>query len=136
MGEDYETKQFNEDSLLIWQKKSSACYLVLRQTWKESWFLLFDMEAVLGEGAAKQSFVFPYHLLALMKSQGTLYYQFDPTVAYETVYSKQDFLAFYRRLGQYRSAETTDGFQIMRAHGLSSKTSTRDCGTITFRIEG
>ena len=63
------------------------------------------MEARLGVGATEQTFVFPYHLIALMESQGTLYFRFDPGVLYETAYSKQEFLNFYRRLGQYTVTE-------------------------------
>lgn len=139
LGEDYEVKQFGADSLLIWQKKLPACYLILRQTNASTDsccnFLLFDMQAVLGEREASQSFVFPYHLISLMQSQGTIYYRFDPAVSYETQYTKQDFLDFYRRLGQYTVAETKDGFQIMRAHGLSSsrKQQGRDAVTIPDR---
>lgn len=124
LGAGYETERFGGDSLLIWRKSPMACYLIQRQTGAKAGsrcnFLLFDMEARLGVGAAEQSFVFPYHLITLMESQGTLYFHFDPGVPYETAYSKQEFLNFYRRLGQYTVTETRDGFQIMRGKGSAS----------------
>ena len=117
-------KRFGGDSLLIWRTLPAACYLIQRQTGEKAGsrcnFLLFDMEARLGVGATEQTFVFPYHLIALMESQGTLYFRFDPGVLYETAYSKQEFLNFYRRLGQYTVTETWDGFQIMRGKGSVS----------------
>lgn len=124
LGEGYEAKRFGGDSLLIWRTLPAACYLIQRQTGEKAGsrcnFLLFDMEARLGVGATEQTFVFPYHLIALMESQGTLYFRFDPGVLYETAYSKQEFLNFYRRLGQYTVTETWDGFQIMRGKGSVS----------------
>lgn len=124
LGEGYEAERFGGDSLLIWRTSPAACYLIQRQTGEKAGsrcnFLLFDMEARLGVGATEQTFVFPYHLIALMESQGTLYFRFDPGVLYETAYSKQEFLNFYRRLGQYTVTETWDGFQIMRGKGSVS----------------
>ena len=124
LGEGYEAERFGGDSLLIWRKSPTACYLIQRQTGEKAGsrcnFLLFDMEARLGVGAAEQTFVFPYHLIALMESQGTLYFRFDPGMPYETAYSKQEFLNFYRRLGQYTVTETQDGFQIMHGKGSVS----------------
>lgn len=140
LGADYETELFGEHSLLIWQKKLPACYLIQRQTGEQSDsrcnFLLFDMEARLGEGESWQSFVFPYHLIEPLESQGTLYHQFDPAVSCETQHAKQDFLAFYRRLGQYYVTETKDGFQIMREHGPSAETQQKDGETVTAPDRG
>lgn len=124
LGADYETRQFGDNALLIWRKKPAACYLIQRQTGEKAGsacnFLLFDMEARLGDGDSAQPFLFPYHLIGLMDSQGTLYDSLDPAASYETQHSKQDFLDFYRRLGQYAVTETKDGFEIMREQGLSS----------------
>ena len=116
-----ETQLFGGSHLLIWRKSPTTCYMIFRQD--ADHYLFFDMAAKLvgsATGANPVSFVLPYHFL-LLEKQDVIDYHLEAGTLYEVVAEKQEFLDFYRRLGQYTVTETPDGFLLASGEPLRSK---------------
>ena len=116
-----ETQLFGGNHLLIWGKNPTVCWMIFRQD--ADHYLFFDMAAQLVDGAADSipvRFVLPYHFVPLAK-QNVIAYHLEAGTLYETTAEKQDFLDFYRRLGQYTVTETPDGFLLASGEHLRSK---------------